>query len=69
MSNKRNLKQFQVYLRPKQIELLYKIRTKINNECEVKFPISELIRDAIDQFIIKTTDETVRKNYLENKGW
>jgi hypothetical protein len=69
MSNKRNLKQFQVYLRPKQIESLNNLRSQIKIESEVKFPVSELIRDAVDQFILKTVDEQVRKNYIENKGW
>lgn len=69
MKNNRNLKQFQVYLRPKQIESLHKLRSQIKIECKVKFPLAELIRDALDQFILETTEEEVRKIYLENKGW
>lgn len=69
MKSNRNLKQFQVYLRPKQIESLNKLRSQIKIDCNVKFPLAELIRDALDQFILETTEEEVRKIYLENKGW
>ena len=69
MKSNRNLKQFQVYLRPKQIESLNKLRSQIKIDCNVKFPLAELIRDALNQFILETTEEEVRKIYLENKGW
>jgi hypothetical protein len=69
MGHKRNLKQFQLYLRPKQFEELNTLRFQITNEYGVKFPISELIRDAVDQLILKTCDEEYLRSYIGSKGW
>lgn len=69
MKSNRNLIQFQVYLRPKQMEALNQLKFQIKFENEVKFPVSELIRDAVDQFILETGDDEYRKEYIQNKGW
>lgn len=69
MIGKRNLRQFQVYLRPKQIESLNNLSSRIEEGYEVKFPVSEFLRDAVDQFIVKTADEESLKSYMESKGW
>jgi hypothetical protein len=66
---KRNLKQFQVYFRPRQIESLNKLQSRVEKEHDVSFPVSEFIRDAVDQFLLETADENALKNYLEIKGW
>lgn len=69
MPNKRNLKQFLVYLRPKQIKSLNNLKSKIEENYDVKFPVAELIRDAIDHFINKTDNEEVLKDYIASKGF
>lgn len=69
MGHKKNLKQFQLYLRPKQIEELNTLRYQITNDYGVKFPISGLIRDAVDQFILNAYDEEYLKSYIGSKGW
>lgn len=69
MKSKRNLKQFQVNFRPRQIGSLNKLRACVEKEYDVSFPVSELIRDAVDQFLLEIADENALKNYIENKGW
>lgn len=69
MDNKRNLRKFQTYLRPKQLEALYKLQDRVEKEYDVTLPASEFIRDAIDQFIDEKHDEKSLKSYMEKKGW
>lgn len=66
---KRNLKQFQVYFRPRQIESLNKLQSRVEEEHDVSFPVSEFIRDAVDQFLLETANGNSLKDYIENKGW
>ena len=69
MRNDGNFKQFSVNLRPTQIEELNTIRSVIKRESNVKFPISELIRDAVDEYLRNTINDSNRRTYMFLKGW
>ena len=69
MRNDGNFKQFSVNLRPRQIEELNAIRSVIKHESNVKFPISELIRDAVDEYLRNTINDSNRRTYMFLKGW
>ena len=69
MVNDGNFKQISVNLRPKQIADLKLIRSAIKLESKVKLPVSELMRDAVDQYIRNIINKEIRKTYISNKGW
>jgi metal-responsive CopG/Arc/MetJ family transcriptional regulator len=69
MAIKRNFSRFQISLKPKQIESLRNITSHIEEEYTVRFSVSEIIRDAIDQFISQIDDDESLKTYMELKGW
>lgn len=65
----KNLKYTVAYLKPKQINQLKELKESINKEHGVTLSVSQLIRDAVDDFIIKTSQGESRETYLEDKGW
>ncbi len=69
MAIKRNLMRFQISLKPKQLESLRNLSSQIEEKYNVRFPVSEFIRDAIDQFISKIGDDESLKTYMKKKGW
>lgn len=65
----KNLKYTVAYLKPKQINQLKELKESIEKEHGVTLSVSQLIRDAVDDFIIKTSQGESRETYLEDKGW
>ena len=65
----KNLKYTVAYLKPKQLNQLKELKESIEKEHGVTLSVSQLIRDAVDDFIIKTSQEESRETYLEDKGW
>jgi len=65
----KNLKYTVAYLKPKQLNQLKELKESINKEHGVTLSVSQLIRDAVDDFIIKTSQGESRETYLEDKGW
>jgi hypothetical protein len=64
----KNLKYTVAYLKPKQINQLKELKTAIEKEHGVTLSVSQLIRDAVDDFLSSTSDKGV-ETYLEYKGW
>lgn len=64
----RNLKLVGAYLKPKQINQLKELKEAIEKEHGVSLSVSQMIRDAIDDFI-GTTKNGGLDTYLEYKGW
>lgn len=64
----KNLSYTVAYLKPKQIKKLKELKTAIKKEHGVSLSVSQLIRDAVDDFISSTSDKGV-ETYLEYKGW
>ncbi len=64
----KNLKYTVAYLKPKQINQLKELKVSIEKEHGISLSISQLIRDAVDDFISSTSDNGV-ETYLEYKGW
>ena len=56
------------YLKPKQINLLKELKESIEKEHGISLSVSQLIRDAVDDFLSSTSDKGV-ETYLEYKGW
>jgi hypothetical protein len=65
----KNLKYTVAYLKLKQLNQLKELKESINKEHGVTLSVSQLIRDAVDDFIIKTSQGESRETYLEDKGW
>jgi len=64
----KNLKYTVSYLKPKQINQLKELKESIEKEHGVTLSVSQLIRDAVDDFLSSTSDKGV-ETYLEYKGW
>lgn len=56
------------YLKPKQINQLKELKEAIKKEHGVTLSVSQLIRDAVDDFIGSTKNGGL-DTYLEYKGW
>jgi hypothetical protein len=69
MDKNGNLKRFNVNFKPKQVNMLKTIKLIIREESNVNISVSEMVRDAVDHFILETSDDEFRKGYIENKGW
>jgi len=65
----KNLKYTVAYLKPKQINQLKELKESIEKEHGVTLSVSQLIRDAVDDFILKTSQEESKETYLQDKGW
>jgi hypothetical protein len=65
----KNLKYTVAYLKPKQINQLKELKESIEKEHGVTLSVSQLIRDAVDDFILKTSQEESKETYLKDKGW
>lgn len=65
----KNLKYTVAYLKPKQINQLKELKESIEKEHGVTLSVSQLIRDAVDDFIIKTSQDESKETYLQDKGW
>lgn len=67
MVNK-NLRYTVAYLKPKQVEQLKELKESISKEHGISLSVSQLIRDAVDDFLSSTNDSGL-ETYLEDKGW
>ena len=65
----KNLKYTVAYLKPKQINQLKELKENIATEYGVTLSVSQLIRDAVDDFIVKTSQDESKETYLQDKGW
>lgn len=65
----KNLKYTVAYLKPKQINQLKELKESIEKEHGVTLSVSQLIRDAVDDFILKTSQDESKETYLQDKGW
>jgi hypothetical protein len=64
----KNMKYTVAYLKPKQINQLKELKESIETEHGISLSVSQLIRDAVDDFLSSTSDKGV-ETYLEYKGW
>lgn len=65
----KNLKYTVAYLKPKQINQLKELKESIATDYGVTLSVSQLIRDAVDDFIVKTSQGESKETYLQDKGW
>lgn len=64
----KNLKYTVAYLKPKQLNQLKELKESIEKEHGISLSVSQLIRDAVDDFLTSTKDNGVG-SYLDYKGW
>ena len=69
MDKNGNLKRFNVNFKPKQVDMLKTIKLLIQEESNVNISVSEMVRDAVDHFILDTENDEFRRVYIETKGW
>jgi hypothetical protein len=67
MSKSDNYKSMPVYLKKPQYEALKFIKKSIKDEYKISISITEIIRDSIDDFMLKQGKDI--EGYIKSKGF